>query len=272
MTEASLVARAKMPITVHGLEHDFTQLGLARGDNVLVHSSLSSLGWVNGGAVAVVQALLRAIGEEGTIMMPSHSWNLSDPEKWMNPPVPDSWVQTIRETMPAYDPLITPTRSMGKVAETFRSWPGTLRSAHPSSSFAARGPNTAQLIANHQLDDPLGQTSPLGKLYRLDGSKILLIGVGFDVCTALHYAESQRWPDRPKMKEGAPLLVDGERKWVDFEVPQELNSDTFISIGESVLRIGLAKNGKLGEGRGTIVEMKALVDYAVSVWPEAFPR
>lgn len=272
MLEAALVARTRCPVTVDSLTTQLIKLGLTQGDVVLVHSSLSSLGWVNGGAVAVVQALLKAVGENGTIVMPSQTWNITDPAKWMRPEVPDDWIQVIRDTMPVYDARTTPTRGMGQVVEVFRSWPGSIRSHHPCDSFVARGPLAAELMADHHLTDPLGHTSPLGKMYRLDGVKILLIGVDFDKCTALHFAECLRWPDRPKMKEGAPLVVDGKRKWVEYEIPQELDSEKFIPVGASAMEKGLARLGKLGEGRGTIVGFEELVDHAVSIWPDQYPR
>ena len=83
MTEAELIARTRRPITVDSLATELAELGTSEGDVVLVHSSLSSLGWVNEGAVAVVQALIQAVGESGTIVMPSQSWQISDPIKWM---------------------------------------------------------------------------------------------------------------------------------------------------------------------------------------------
>ena len=104
MAEAEQIARGGRPITVDSLTRDLLSLEVRSGDVVLVHASLSSLGWVNGGPVAVIEALLRAVGPEGTIVMPAQSANLSDPANWGAPPVPASWHQTIRETMPTYDP------------------------------------------------------------------------------------------------------------------------------------------------------------------------
>lgn len=213
----------------------------------------------------MIHALLRAVGPEGTIVMPAQSANLSEPANWGAPPVPASWHRTIRETMPAYDPGTTPTRDMGKVAELFRTWPGALRSDHPSASFAARGPLAAEITGRHDLADPLGEGSPLGVLYRLD-AKVLLIGVDFDRCTALHLAERRAWPDRQRVTEGAPLMRDGRRQWVAFDVPGLMDSDAFLPIGASALRSGKAIAGSLGEGRGILVGMRQIVDHAIELW------
>lgn len=172
--------------------------------------------------------------------------------------------------MPVYDPKISPTSFMGKVVEVFRTWPGAIRSGHPSTSFVAQGPLAVSLMADHRWEDPLGEISPLGKMYRLDRVKVLLIGVDFDKCTALHFAECKRWPDLPKLKEGAPMVVDGKREWVEFEKVQELYSDAFLSVGAGMIASGLAGVGKLGEGQGIVVNMRELVDYAVSIWPSDY--
>jgi aminoglycoside 3-N-acetyltransferase len=265
MTEEEQIARTSAPVTVGSLVEDLCALGLRAGDLVLVHASLSSLGWVNGGPVAAIQALLQIAGEGGTIVMPAQSANLTNPDNWRAPSVPEAWRNTIRDTMPVYDPHITPTRDMGCIAELFRCWPGAVRSDHPSTSFAAVGPLAAQVVSGHKLDDPLGASSPLGTLYSL-GAKVLLMGVDFDKCTALHLAEQMVWADRPKLQEGAPLLIDGKRQWVSFDVPRLMDSEHFVPVGVSALQAGMAAIGPLGEGRGVLVDMRRLVEHAVSIW------
>ncbi|MGT5020821.1 AAC(3) family N-acetyltransferase, partial [Escherichia coli] len=106
-TEQELISRTSQPATRASLARQMRENGLTLGGTVLVHSSLSSLGWVAGGPVAVIQALLDCVGPQGTIVMPTHSGDLTDPADWRSPPVPADWVQILRNEMPAYDPQTT---------------------------------------------------------------------------------------------------------------------------------------------------------------------
>ncbi|HET7333570.1 MAG TPA: AAC(3) family N-acetyltransferase, partial [Rhizomicrobium sp.] len=136
MSEQDTINAVSAPNTRPSLAAQLRGFGVEPGGTMIVHSSLRSLGWVCGGAQAVIEALLDALEPQGTLVMPSQSGGLSDPANWKNPPVPQEWWQTIRDTMPVYDPARTPTREMGAIAELFRTWPGVIRSAHPANSFA----------------------------------------------------------------------------------------------------------------------------------------
>lgn len=175
MREGQIIRLTKQPNTITTLYHGLLRLGVGSGDTVLVHSSLSGLGWVCGGAPAVITALLNALGNTGTLVMPAHSGDWSDPAGWENPPVPEDWIPTIRENMPAFNPSIAPTRGMGRIAELFRTFPGTLRSNHPQVSFCANGKFAEQITAHHPLTPQLGSDSPLGKIYDRGGKVLLLV-------------------------------------------------------------------------------------------------
>ena len=61
-------------VTPDAIKTALKDIGVQKGQAVMVHTSLSSLGYVCGGAQSVIEALLESVGDEGTIMMPTQSW------------------------------------------------------------------------------------------------------------------------------------------------------------------------------------------------------
>ncbi|KAB1188619.1 MULTISPECIES: aminoglycoside N(3)-acetyltransferase [Haloferax] len=261
MPEADAIEAADEPNTVSSLASDFRRLGIDAGDTLLVHSSLSSLGWVVGGPQAVVDALQAVLTDDGTLVMPTHSGQYTDPAGWENPPVPDDWVETIRETMPPFRPDVTPTRGMGAIPECFRAYPGVVRSDHPTFSFAAWGAGADEVVADHRLDDGLGEQSPLARVYDRDGH-VLLLGVGHDRNTSLHLAEYRADFEKERIQSAAPLLRDGER--VVFEYDDiDIDSDDFEQLGADFeSEVGLTE-GPVGAGTAKLVNQPTIVDFAV---------
>jgi aminoglycoside 3-N-acetyltransferase len=263
MSEEELVARSPLPATLSTLSKDLRALGIREGETLLVHSSLSSIGWVAGREHAVVLALQEVLGDEGTLVMPSHSSSLSDPAAWTNPPVPQTWFEAIRNETPAYDPDMTPTRGMGAIVNCFRSQRDALRSNHPSDSFAARGPGAARIVENHALASSLGEESPLARLYDLSAS-ILLLGVGYESNTSFHLAEYRAdWPSKRFVAGGAPILVDGQRRWQRYE-DLDLESEDFVTIGGDYEReMDAVFTGRVGLATSRLMPQRSAVDYAV---------
>lgn len=265
--ERDAVERSPAPVTRDSLLRDLRALGVRPGMLLLVHSSLSRLGWVTGGPQAALEALLEALGPQGTLVMPTHSAHLTDPSGWQNPPVPVSWWSTIRDHMPAYDPALTPTRGMGAIVECFRHLPGVRRSAHPTGSFAARGPASDQVTAVHALDECFGERSPLRRIYELDG-RVLLLGVDHGNNTSLHLAEHRAaWPGKRWVSQSSPILVDGERRWIEY-CSLDYDSDDFARIGvEFGGETGLERQAPVGAGVGRLFRQRDAVDYATA-WIE----
>lgn len=152
------------------LIHDLCALGVRAGGVLLVHSSLRALGYVEGGPETVIQALLAALGPEGTLLLPALTYEHVTPEN------------------PVFDVRHTPS-NVGAIPEYFRTRSGTRRSVHPTHSVCAVGPRTGEMLDDHPLDDtPCGPHSPFRKL-RDVGGQLLMLGCGLHPNTSFHAME-----------------------------------------------------------------------------------
>src|SRR4030066_2215824 len=268
MSEKEVISKSKSPQTIETLIRDLKNIGVKEGKVLLVHSSLSSIGGVSGGAVAVILALEEALGKRGTLVMTAFSGDISDPSKWVNPPVPENWCDTVKETMPVFDPDLTPTRGVRKIVEVFRKQKGAYRSNHPQVSFTARGRYAKYITGTHGLENALGEGSPLAKIYKL-GGYVLLLGVGYSNCTSLHLAEYRAdYPSKTEEVCGAPLMVSGKRKWVDLKDVTPVTDD-FENLGSEFIKNKEAdiRTGYVGQARSQLFSQKDLVDFAAN-WME----
>ena len=155
---------------VHRITQDLRALGVREGGVLLVHSSLSALGYVEGGPETVIQGLLGALGPDGTLLMPALTYERVTPEN------------------PVFDARHTPS-NVGAIPEYFRLRPGTRRSVHPTHSVCAVGPRAGALLDDHPLDDtPCGPHSPFRKLRDVSG-QLLMLGCGLHPNTSMHAIE-----------------------------------------------------------------------------------
>ena len=260
------------PVTRESLAKDLISLGIEPGAVVLVHSSLSSLGWVCGGPAAVILALEDVIRPYGALVMPAHSGDLTDPSGWENPPVPESWWDTIRSAMPPFDPEFTPTRGIGIVPEVFRNQRNVLRSQHPHFSFTAWGERAIPLLDKHELSYGLGETSPLARIYDEDGF-ILLLGTDHSCNTSLHLSEIRAvYPSKKNVDYFAPLIINGSRKWQRYgDINYESGDFAEIGLAFEKAYPKDSRIGPAGYGKARLFKQRALVDFGVK-WMERWRR
>lgn len=248
--------------TTSSLGLDLQKLGVEPGDDLLVHCAFSKVGPTYGGVQAFIDALQGTLTPAGTLVMPTHTTGLTEPSRWVNPPAPEDWWQTIRDELPAYDPARSITRAMGALAETFRSYPQVLRSNHPHGSFAAWGKHAEQITKGHEFPGIFGETSPLARLYELN-AKVLLVGVGHGNNTSLHLAEYRADYTKIFHTEGAPIIEDGQRRWAEAE-ELKIDSDDFVSIGQAFAeQTNLQQSGKIGLASALLMPQPALIDFGV---------
>lgn len=256
---AKAIERVDEPVTVDRLVAALREVGVERGDTLIVHTSMSAIGYVAGASQAVVEALMDAVTADGTLVMPTHSYHLMDPATFTAQPVPDDWEAPIRESSTPYRPAVTPTTGMGQVAETFRDYPDTHRSRHPTASFAAWGADAGTVVEDHPYDPPMGEESPLSAVYDLGGE---VLRIGTEANTSLHLAEWRAPGETPTQANGAPVLTDdGEREWVTYE---EVDGPEDFREAEAAFEDagGTVHRGTVGAAETTLVSQPELIDFA----------
>lgn len=253
-------------ITKEEIITELKNVGLEKNDVVIVHSSLKSMGYVCGGAQAVIEALITTVGCEGSIMMPTQSWKNLDPEEGVHWDADEAEWQIIRDHWPAYDKYITPTNTMGAVAEMFRTWPGSVRSDHPARSVCAWGKYAEYLTKDHTLSNIFGDGSPISRLYDLD-AKVLLLGVGYDKNTSIHLADERAdYPGKHHCIEHSAVLENGVRVWKEYSTLY-VDGEDFVEIGADFEKEGRVNQGKIGNAVIKLMRQRDIVDYAVK-WIE----
>lgn len=228
------------------------RLGVKRGEVIFCHSSLSSFGYVEGGAEAVVRALLEVVGPEGTVAMPTFAYCF--------PP-----------RRPPWDPAASPSQ-VGRITEVFRTWPGTLRTDQPSHSVSAYGPQAPFITRPYGNLRPYDRLGPFGKMYRL-GARILFLGCGLSPNSTLHACED--WAGMPYLgpTEVHVRRADGStRRFTLYKMPVG-HRDFYrgprweeAKVNRLLIRRGLLSETTIGRARVVSLPMKDLVDTCMEVF------
>ena len=246
------------PITKEVLRHKFSQLGIKQGDTLLVHASLSSLGYVVGGAEAVFLALRDGIGNEGTIVVPSQTVEISDPATWQYPPVPVEWHDVIRSSMPAYSRNLSYSKGMGAFSQFVGILPDSIRSNHPMYSFTAIGEKANEIIGQDTFDFPFGEESPLARMYSI-GAKVLMVGTDFETNTSLHLAENRL--NREVIQEKSKILTKTGEKWISFKNVELDIYDDYLEIQKNFMEQYTVNHISINESNVYLFDMKDCVDF-----------
>jgi aminoglycoside 3-N-acetyltransferase len=242
----------------------------------MVHCRMSALGWVVGGAEAVVRALLDALGPDGTLMAYT-GWQDEPPDELGD--LDEETRRMYLEEHPAYDPRVALSRrDHGRVPEALRTWPGARHSGHPEAGVVALGPLADALTAFHPYDDAYGDGTPYARLVEL-GGQVAVLGAPLEAITLVHHAEAvAKVPDKRRVSYGMPVIVSGERVWWTFSdidtadgaLPYErvLGEEDYIEhIVRSALAAGKGRSGPVGEGTAYLFDARGLVKHVVG-WIE----
>jgi aminoglycoside 3-N-acetyltransferase len=268
--------RSEFPlITRNRLVKDLRELGLAKGQVVMLHASVSAIGWIVGGPDIVIQALLDVIGPQGTLMM-YVGWEDSPYEL-------NEWSEEVQlaylEECPPFDPARSRAcRQWSILTEYLRTWPGAFRSSHPDGSFAAVGALARWITEDHPLQYGYGPGSPLAKLCEV-GGKVLLLGAPLNAITLLHYAEHMAdVPNKRIVRYKMPILRNGQRTWVEIEEFDTCKgivdnaSEYFEAIMQDYLLHGKFSSGKVGAVRSYLFDSTNLYEFAKRWLERTFGR
>ncbi len=233
-------------VTKNDIVRDLRNLGLFSGDTMLVHSSLSSLGYVEGGPETVIDAMLEAIGPQGTLLMPSFQ---SGNEHFL-----------LRQGK-AFDIRTSPSE-LGIITEKFRLRPGVIRSLNPTHCTAGIGPKATEILKDHQYCTvSVGKNSPYDKLTKMNG-KILLLGVTHESDTTLHFIENTNGAPTLSLEKFQPMVIDGDgRCWIVPMYPHMPGLKRKYGIVEDLLlKAGVQRNGPVGAATGRLVDAGKMAD------------
>jgi aminoglycoside 3-N-acetyltransferase len=256
------VLSGRTPVTRGRLAADLRALGLREGTTAMVHSSMSSLGWVVGGSQTVVEALLECLGPVGTLCAQA---------SWEDIPVgldrrPAGWQRAYAE-MPPFDPALSAAAPYeGRIAERIRTWPGARRSANPATGIVAIGRDAERLTAHHRLDDGFGAGTPYARIVAADG-QVALLGAPLQTISLLHHAEA---------------IARGAKRWTSYRVPlagrgwveiRELDvwrgafpyagERPLARIAQDALAAGVGRAGTVGAARAHLFGAAELTEFAV---------
>jgi len=263
--------RRTAPIIIRGrIEKDLKKLGLEKGDSVLLHSSLKSIGYVEGGAPTVIDAIIEVLDSSGTLIVPTYS-------------LEKSMYKTCMDRKYIFDPR-TATTQLGIIPASFLHYPGVCRSIHPTHSVSAIGKNARYITEAHHLStSTFGHDSPWDRLMKLDG-KILAIGLKMGHNTFSHVLEDKmldKFPLPVRMKQTFYIkckdwtenlievpVVPHDPKYKKMRLDQDHREDLRKYFWEEFIRSGIIRVGRVGQAISWIASANEYYGHLVRLMQE----
>jgi aminoglycoside 3-N-acetyltransferase len=239
------------PCIIEDVLDGLKAIGLKTGDCVIVHSSFKALGLNDKSPADVICSFIEFLGPSGTLVMPTFTYSCKG--IWNVDP---------------FNIEKTEGRLNGILSETLRKYPGSSRSAHPAYSISAIGKEALRLTEKKENASALGNGSSYEQCYQLNG-KILLIGVGNERNSMLHYAEvaaglpyngipfRQFW--------GITALVEKENGVIEVPlVPEFPGCSANFGIADNyLLKKGIIKRGKICNADSMLLNIRDMIDAVV---------
>jgi aminoglycoside 3-N-acetyltransferase len=214
-------------LTREQIESVLNGLGLGEGDIVLLHSSLASLGQVDGGTETVIQAFLNLIGRKGTLVVPTFG-------------------------------------ALGAITETLKKRPDAVHSLHPKASVAAVGAAAETICQDHwKAETAHGLDTPYQRIADL-GGYVCLLGVDQDRNTTLHTVEERlRLPYLSTTAEVTFKTPQGPvtRSWSLFPGPHR----DFCQLDRPLRDAGIVRIAQLGSAVVRLMKSADLIEFCLSL-------
>ena len=231
----------------YSLTEDFKNLGIKPDDNVLIHSSMKSIGEVEGGADMALDVFIEYLRDKGNLVLPTHSW------------------AAVNDDYNIFDPEKEPS-CVGILTEIFRKRKGVLRSLHPTHSVAIMGKDAEYFVKDeHLIDTPCGRNGCWGKFLDMD-FKIIFLGCSPESNTYLHGVEE--WlgvPDRLTDEYQQLKIVMPDGTIFDRPMRRHYNrdgniSDNYAKIQPYLEERGLVVKGKFGDAGCVVNKARDIYD------------
>ena len=252
--------RNNMAYTKQSLKQDLAAMGLTGAETILIHSSMKSIGEVEGGADTVLDALMEYFAQ-GLLLLPTHTWRFMDGGNTV------------------FDVRHSPC-CVGILPELFRQRPGVIRSLHPTHSMAAYGKDAAAYLAGElETSTPCAPGGCYDRLRTVHG-KILLLGVTHARNTFIHSVEEvlnvpHRLTDKPLKLTVVDEAGESHTAYMrrHYNADQPHISEDFIKLEQAYLDCGAAQNTKFGDAKCILCDAEGLfrvTRHVLAPNPEAF--